>query len=93
MLQTSVSNVSSVFSDGCCKTLDVAYVSYVCCKCFIWMLRMFVMVSNVFQLFLQVFQKACFKSRSGVTSPSSPSATLHTSHTVEGVWPASCYYE
>jgi hypothetical protein len=38
MLQASVPNVSSFFSDVCCKFvyLDVAYVSHVCCKCFIW---------------------------------------------------------
>jgi hypothetical protein len=33
----------SVFSDVCCKCviLDVVYVSYICCKRFIWMLGMF----------------------------------------------------
>jgi hypothetical protein len=34
MLQTSVPNVSSAFSDVCCKYayLDVAYVSHICCR-------------------------------------------------------------
>jgi len=34
MLQASVPNVSSAFSDVCCKCayLDVAYVSHICCK-------------------------------------------------------------
>jgi hypothetical protein len=43
MLQASVPNVSSVSSDVCCKYvyLDVTYVSYVCCECFIPMLHMF----------------------------------------------------
>ena len=37
MLQEYVPNVSSVFFDVCCKCvyLDVAYVSHICCKCFI----------------------------------------------------------
>jgi hypothetical protein len=50
MLQVSVSNVSSVFSDVCCKCvyLDVVYVSHICCKCFIWILRMFAMVFKCF---------------------------------------------
>jgi hypothetical protein len=41
---------SMFHSDICCKCsyLDVAYVSRICRKCFIWMLRMFTMVSNVF---------------------------------------------
>jgi hypothetical protein len=36
MLQASVSNVLSVFSDVCCNSvyLSVAYVSHICCKCF-----------------------------------------------------------
>jgi len=63
MLQAYVLNVSSVFLDVCCKCvyLDVAYVSYICCKCFIWMLRMFY---NGFQVFLGVFTSvsdSCFK--------------------------------
>jgi hypothetical protein len=44
--------------------LDVAYVSHICCMCFIWMLRMVAMVfkcvSGVFKCFrsmFQVFQK------------------------------------
>jgi hypothetical protein len=32
----------------------VAYVSHICCKCFIWMLRMF---CNDFQVFSDVFLK------------------------------------
>jgi hypothetical protein len=58
MLQTSVSNVLPVFSDVCCKCvcLDVAYVSHICFKCFIWMLRMCYNGFQVFLCFLQVFQ-------------------------------------
>jgi hypothetical protein len=34
----------------CCKYvyLDVAYVSHICCKCFIWILRIFSMVFKYF---------------------------------------------
>jgi hypothetical protein len=37
MLQMSVSNISSVFSDVCCKCvyLDVACILHICCKYFI----------------------------------------------------------
>jgi hypothetical protein len=58
MLQTSISNVSSVFSDACWKYvyLDVIYVSHICCKCFIWMLHMF---CNGFQVFFRYFCE-CF---------------------------------
>jgi hypothetical protein len=46
------------FLDICCKCvyLDIAYVSHICCKCFIWMLRMFVMIFKYFWMFLQVVQ-------------------------------------
>ena len=42
------------FPAACCKFiyLDVAYVSHICCECFIWMLRMFY---NSFQVFFYVF--------------------------------------
>jgi hypothetical protein len=45
-LQVSIPNVSSVFSDVCCKCVyfDIAHVSYIRCKCFIWMLHMFAIV-------------------------------------------------
>ena len=54
MLQASVPNVSSVFSEVRykCVYLDVTYVSHICCKCFIWMLRMFSMVFKCFYVFL-----------------------------------------
>jgi hypothetical protein len=54
MLQASVPNVSSIFLDVChkCGYLDVAYVSHICCKGFIWILLMFY---NGFEVFLQVF--------------------------------------
>jgi hypothetical protein len=54
MLQASVLNVSSVFLDVCCKCvyLYIAYVSHTCCKCFIWMLRIFY---NGFKCFSGVF--------------------------------------
>jgi hypothetical protein len=68
MLQRSVTNVSFVFTDVCCKCvyLDVAYVSHICYICFIWMLRMFAKVFKCFLVCLfQVFQKhvasVCFK--------------------------------
>jgi hypothetical protein len=35
--------------------LSISGVSYVCCKCFIWMLHMFRIVFKCFQEFLQVF--------------------------------------
>ena len=35
---------------------DVAYVSYICCKRFIWMLHVFAMIFKCFQVFLQLFQ-------------------------------------
>ena len=56
MLQDSVPNISSVFIDVCrkCVYLDVAYVSYICCKCFIGILRMF---SSVFTS----VSDACFR--------------------------------
>ena len=42
MLQAYVPNVSSVFRRMLQMCLfDVAYVSHICCKCFIWMLHMF----------------------------------------------------
>jgi hypothetical protein len=38
--------------------MDVHMFSDICCKCFIWMLHMFVMVIKYFlDVFLQVFQK------------------------------------
>ena len=54
MLQASVPNVSSIFSDVCCKCvyLDVVYASHVYCKCFIQILRM---VLKCFYVFLQLF--------------------------------------
>jgi hypothetical protein len=38
------------FSDAWCKCvyLDVAYVLYIRCMCFIWMLRMFAMIFKIF---------------------------------------------
>jgi hypothetical protein len=52
--QVSVSNDLSVFPDIRCKCvyLDVTYVSHKYCRCFIWLLYMFVIV---FQVFLLVF--------------------------------------
>jgi hypothetical protein len=54
MLQTSVPNVSSVFSEVRCKCvyLDVAYVSHIYCKCVAYMLQWFSSISCVF---FQVF--------------------------------------
>jgi hypothetical protein len=64
MLQTSFSNVSSVFSDVCCSCvyLDVAYASHICCKYFIWMLRMRLQwLSSVFLVCFTSVSDACFK--------------------------------
>jgi hypothetical protein len=63
MLQTSVPNVLSVFSDVCCKCvyLNVAYVSHICCKCFIWMLCMLQWFSSVFSSVFTSFSEVCFK--------------------------------
>jgi hypothetical protein len=59
MLQRSVTNVSFVFLDVCHKFvyLDVAYVSHICCMCFIWVLRMCTKLFKCFRSMLQV----CFK--------------------------------
>jgi hypothetical protein len=56
----SISNVSSVFSDVCCKCiyLDVAYVSHICCKCFTLHVAY---VNNGFQVFFASVSDACFK--------------------------------
>ena len=62
MLQHFVSNVLAIFLDVCCKCvyLDVAYVSHICCKHFIWMLRMFYMVFKCFSgVFASVLDR-CF---------------------------------
>ena len=50
MLQRYVTNILSVFLDvrGKCVYLDVAYVSHICCKCFVWMLCMFTVVFKRF---------------------------------------------
>jgi hypothetical protein len=50
MLQVSVPNVSSIFSDVCCKCvyMDVTYLSHICCKRFICMLRIFAIVFKCF---------------------------------------------
>jgi hypothetical protein len=50
MLQRSVSNVSSVFLYVLLQVcyLDVVYVSHICCKCFIWILRMISMFFKCF---------------------------------------------
>jgi hypothetical protein len=63
MLQTSVLNVSFIFHVSCkCVYLDVAYVSYICCKRFIWMLHMlavaFKCFSGVSNLYCKCF---CFR--------------------------------
>jgi hypothetical protein len=81
------------FLDVChkCGYLDVAYVSHICYKGFIWMLLMFYngfevflqvfhmhisSVSSDFKRIVQMFAPRCFKSRLSVASSSSPSATL-----------------
>jgi hypothetical protein len=64
MLQRFVFNVSLVFFMYVASMfyLDVAYVSHICCKCFIWILCMF---CNGFQVFFWCFfasvSEACFK--------------------------------
>jgi hypothetical protein len=64
MLKASVSNVSSVFLDVCCKCfyLDVAYVSQICLQ--VLFDRMLHMFCNGFSSVLGVFSSvsdACFK--------------------------------
>jgi hypothetical protein len=56
MLQASVPNISSIFSDVCfkCVYLDVTYAAHICYSVFIWMLRILAMAFQVF--FFQVFQ-------------------------------------
>jgi hypothetical protein len=82
MLQASVPKVLSEFSDACCKCvyLDIAFISHICCKCFIKMFRMFAIISSVFASILDVRFKCfiylqmyvanvaseCFKTRSDV---------------------------
>jgi hypothetical protein len=59
MLQTSVPNVSYVFSDIYCKCvyLEITYVSRIWCKCFLSRCCEHVAkVFKFFQVFLQVFQ-------------------------------------
>jgi hypothetical protein len=58
MLQSFVPNVSYVFRTYCCKCvyLNVAYVSHICCKCFIWILHIFAIAPKCFSgAFFQVF--------------------------------------
>jgi hypothetical protein len=96
MLQDFVPNVSAVFPDVYCKCvyLDIAYVSHMWCKYFIWILRMFYMVfkcfSGVFasvsdayfkcficlQTYVASVASGCFRTKSGVTSPTSLSYCL-----------------
>jgi hypothetical protein len=60
---SSISSECSISTSGCCITCMmqafVLSVSYVCCKCFIWMLHMFcnryTRDFHVFQMFSQVF--------------------------------------
>jgi hypothetical protein len=92
-LYTYVANVCSqcfyFFSDVCCKCiyLDVAYVSHIRCKCFIWILHMFKWFWSVFAsvseacfkcficllLYIVSVSSGCFKSRSGECSGSQSS--------------------
>jgi hypothetical protein len=89
MLQMSVPNVSSVFSNICCKCvyLNVAYISHICCNCFMWMSRMCCNSFQLFRVFVVMVSDVCFiylqmyvanvvfgylKSKLGVASPSSP---------------------
>jgi hypothetical protein len=63
MLQASVPNVSSMFSDVCCKCVypDVVYISHICCKVFCLNVAY---VLQWFHVFLDVFASvsyACFK--------------------------------
>ena len=51
------------FPDACCNYvyLDVAYVSHICCMCFIWMLRMVAMVFKCVSGVFSSVSEACFK--------------------------------
>jgi hypothetical protein len=62
MLQTFVPNVLSVQTYVASVLLDVAYVSYTCCKCFY--LDVAYVLQCFFQMFLGVFASisaTCFK--------------------------------
>jgi hypothetical protein len=63
-----------------------------CCSCFQVFFRCFSTVSDAcvncficLQTYVASVVSGCFKSRSGVASPSSPSAALHPFQTAEGV--------
>jgi hypothetical protein len=66
-LYTYVTNVSSqcfsVFLDVCCKCvyLDIAYVSHICSKYFIWMLHTCCNDFQAFDVFFHVFEDEFFK--------------------------------
>jgi hypothetical protein len=63
MLQAFVPNVLSIFLDIRCNCvyLDIAYVSHICCKCFIWTLRMFYNSFIVFSgAFVSISDTKCF---------------------------------
>jgi len=66
-----VPNVSSIFSDVCCKCvyLDVAYVSHICCKCFFSMLHIFAMVFKCFRCFFVSVSDACVKCYAKPAAP------------------------
>jgi hypothetical protein len=64
MLQASIPNVSSAFSDICCECayLDVAYVSHICCKSIFDMFQLFqsYVVISVFMLqVVSVLSRCC----------------------------------
>jgi hypothetical protein len=64
ILKASVPNVSYVFSDvSYCNYvyLDVVYVSHICCKCFIWMLRMFAIVFKCFSYIFCKYLRRMFR--------------------------------
>jgi hypothetical protein len=69
MLLASIPNVSSAFSDVCCKCayLDVAYVSHICCK-------------SMFEMF-QLFQFLCCSKCFHVASCKYFIYMLHMFHT------------
>jgi hypothetical protein len=62
MLQKFITNVSSVFFGRMLQSvyLNIAYVSHICCMCFIWILRMFAMVFKYFQVIFSSVLEAAF---------------------------------
>jgi hypothetical protein len=70
-----VAYVSHILCKCFLRMLLCVAIVFKCFMCFLQVFQMHVSsVSSVFRRMLQVFVSGCFKNRSGVASPSSPSA-------------------